>query len=117
MALVKEIRIRARQVVPLVLAVCTLAYLAYHALHGDRGFLAWLILKQDLAEAELLRDDLQRQRMALAHRVGLLRPDSLDPDMLEERARMLLNYGHRDDRVILLERRETVEEGGKNLLN
>ena len=86
MALVKEIRIRGRQVVPLVLAVCTLAYLAYHALHGDRGFLAWLILKQDLSETEMLRDDLARQRFELEHRVSLLRPESLDPDMLEERA-------------------------------
>jgi hypothetical protein len=30
-----------------------------------------------------------------------LRPDSLDLDILEERARILLNYAHPDDLVIL----------------
>ena len=65
----------------------------------------------------MLRDDLERQRLALAHRVGLLRPDSLDPDMLEERARMLLNYGHRDDRIILPERRDGAGVSGEEALN
>jgi hypothetical protein len=31
----------------------------------------------------------------------MLRPDSLDPDLLEERARAVLNLGHPDDRIIL----------------
>ena len=117
MALVKEIRIRARQVVPLVLAVCTLAYLTYHAMHGDRGFLAWLILKQDLVAAQQVHDGLLQQRAALEHQVKLLRPDSLDPDMLEERARVLLNYGHSDDRVILLERHEQQGGSGQSNIN
>ena len=86
-------------------------------MHGDRGFRAWLILKQDLGEAQMLQSDLVRQRLELEHRVSLLRPESLDPDMLEERARMLLNYGHRDDRVILLERRMGAGESGKVPLN
>jgi hypothetical protein len=30
-----------------------------------------------------------------------MRPDHLDPDMLEERARLLLNYGRADDYLIL----------------
>jgi cell division protein FtsB len=31
----------------------------------------------------------------------LLRPESLDPDMLEERARVLLNLAHPNDIVIM----------------
>ena len=41
------------------------------------------------------------RRKALQHRVKLLSPGSLDPDMLEERARFMLNYGFPDDAVIL----------------
>ncbi len=37
----------------------------------------------------------------MENRVRLLEPGSLDPDMLEERARLMLNYGHADDIVIL----------------
>ncbi len=112
MALVREIRVRARQVAPLVLAICTLAYLAYHAVQGDRGLLAWVILKQELTQAEATLERLTGERERLARRVALLRPDGLDPDMLEERARVLLDYGRPDERVILYERRLAATAAG-----
>jgi cell division protein FtsB len=40
----------------------------------------------------------------LERRVALLRPESLDRDMLEERARAVLNLARPEDRVILLNR-------------
>ena len=45
---------------------------------------------------------LAAERTRLEHRVQLLRPDSLDPDLLEERARDMLNYGSDDELLILL---------------
>jgi len=45
------------------------------------------------------------ERDAIKRRVSLLEPGSLDPDMLEERARLMLNYGHVDDIVILEDRK------------
>ena len=41
------------------------------------------------------------QRAELEHRVSLLRPDSLDPDLLEEQARRLLNFGFANEAIIL----------------
>ena len=38
------------------------------------------------------RDRLIAERDAWEHRVSLLRADNLDPDMLDERARAMLNY-------------------------
>ncbi len=102
MAVFREIRLRARQVVPPVLAACLVAYFAYHAVQGDRGFKAWVLLKQELQRAEAAQARLKAERQRLEQRVGLLQPEHLDPDMLEERARLLLNYGHEDDYVILL---------------
>ncbi len=102
MALYREIRARARQIAPPVFAACVVAYFGYHALHGERGFLAWRELKQDLAEARAAEARLAGERALLEHRVGLLRPDNLDPDLLEERANALLGYGRGDDLIILL---------------
>jgi len=102
MKLLREIRIRARQAAPQVLAACMVAYFAYHALHGDRGFYAWILLKQEKAQAEIIAERVTRERAELEHRVALLRREHLDPDLLEERAQAVLNYGKAGDHVIFL---------------
>ena len=102
MALIREIRRRARQIVPQVLLACTLGYFAYHTVQGEHGVLAWLHLEKELRIAEANATVLAGERAQLEHRVGLLRPDSLDPDLLEERARLILNYGREGEILVLL---------------
>lgn len=101
MAILYEIRIRARKILPLVLAACVIGYFGYHGLHGERGFLAWRELKRDLAAAQAVEAELAAQRSQLDRRTALLRADNLDPDLLDERARVLLGYGRPDELVIL----------------
>lgn len=102
MRLLREIKIRARQAAPQVLAACMVGYFAYHALHGDRGFYAWIMLKQERAQVEATAAAVAAERARLEHRVGLLRGAHLDPDLLEERALALLNYGAPGDHIIFL---------------
>lgn len=96
-----ELRSWARQAIGPALAVLAVLYFGYHAVHGERGLLAWWHLRHEvtLAKAELAT--VRAARMTLEHRVSLLNPSSLDPDMLEERARVMLNYGRADDIVII----------------
>ncbi len=101
MGLFTEVRARARHVVGPVLGICAVAYFAYHAIHGDRGLIAWRHLNQRVEAARGVLAEAVLRRNALQHRVKLLSPGSLDPDMLEERARLMLNYGFPDDTVIL----------------
>ncbi len=102
MRLLREIKSRARLAAPQVLAACTVAYFAYHALHGDRGFYAWIMLKQERAQVMATAETVAGQRAELERRVSLLRTAHLDPDMLEERAQVLLNYGAPNDHIIFL---------------
>lgn len=102
MALLREIRRRARQIVPQVLLTATLGYFGYHAIQGEHGVLAWLQLEKDLRIAEANAAVLAVERQELEHRVQLLRPNSLDPDLLEERARLVLNYGRAGEMLVLL---------------
>lgn len=106
MSIAWEIRSRARFILPRVLAVCTVVYFAYHTVEGDRGFLTWLSLKQDLAQVHSQQADLRAQREELQGRVSLLRPDNLDPDLLEERAREVLNYGRENELILITPKRE-----------
>ncbi len=101
MAILTEIRVRARKILPTVLAASVVGYFGYHALHGERGFLAWRELKQALSAARSVEAQIAEQRARLDRRTALLRADNLDPDLLEERARVLLGYGHPGDLVIL----------------
>jgi cell division protein FtsB len=84
-----------------LLLACLVAYFAYHAVQGDRGLNAWWRLSQKIELAQATLTALQSQRANLDGRVALLRPDSLDPDMLEEQARKLLNFGRPDELVIM----------------
>jgi cell division protein FtsB len=102
MALVHEIRRRGRHILPQVLLVATLGYFGYHIVQGEHGVLAWLQLEKELRIAKANAAVLNDEKSQLEHRVSLLRPDSLDPDLLEERARVLLNYAHGDEMLVLL---------------
>lgn len=101
MNLVREVRRRARHIVGPVLGITLFAYFAYHVVQGDRGLIAWWRLGQQVEAAEVAYQRIAAERAAFAHRVKLLQPDSLDPDLLEERTRATLGFAHRDDLVIL----------------
>jgi cell division protein FtsB len=58
-----------------------------------------LSYKVELSQLEYSK--IKSQRKELEHRVSLLHPDSLDLDMLDERARVMLNYGLKNDIVII----------------
>jgi len=101
MGLLQEIRARARHVVGPVLGVCAVGYFAYHVVHGDRGLIAWWNIKQRVQAAKAVFAQTRAEREIFEHRVQLMNPGSLDPDMLEEQARLMLNYGFSDDIVVL----------------
>ena len=91
-----------RQIIGPVLGTAVVAYFAYYTVQGDRGLVALTHLQGEVTEAERVLVQLRTEREELERRTVLLRPDSLDPDMLEERARTQLNFAHPDDLVILL---------------
>ena len=76
---------------------CLVAYFAYHAVQGDHGILARTHLKAELAQADATLAALRAERELLEHRASLLSPDHVDPDLLEERVRVMLNYAHPDE--------------------
>lgn len=101
MAVLSEIRARAPLAVAPALGTLLFAYFAYHMVQGDRGLIAYLQLSAQLRAAQAVHVETRAGRDRLAHRVSLLRPDNLDPDMLEERARVMLGVGHPDEVVIV----------------
>ena len=87
-----------------VVAALIIGYFGLSAYTGAHGLKA----KQDLAQQQAsLTRDLERviaERKRWEHRVSLLRSDNLDPDMLDERARVMLNYLHPRDLTLMLKK-------------
>ena len=73
-----------------ILGVAVMGYFAYHAVEGDRGLIAWWQTRFEIEQADRELAAVKAQQAVIEHRVKLLRPESLDPDMLEERARIML---------------------------
>ena len=101
MGLMQEIRARARYVIGPVLGICAVGYFAFHVVHGDRGLIAWWNIKQRVSTAKPTQAVTRGERETRERRVRLMEPGTLDPDMIEERARLMLNYGYADEIVIL----------------
>src|SRR3546814_16737215 len=102
MRLLREVRIRARQALPQVLAACMVAYFAYHALHGDRGFHAWIMLQQEKAQVLAPAETVEAERARLERRAELLGSAHLDPHLLEERAKATSNTGAEGDHTLFM---------------
>lgn len=76
------------------------AYFGSNAVHGDRGLLAAAQRRDALQgrQAELVKAEAERD--IWERRVGALRGNRLDRDMLDERARAMLNLADPDDVIV-----------------
>ncbi|CAA7621549.1 Septum formation initiator [Candidatus Terasakiella magnetica] len=102
--MILELRRRLRHVAGPLVGAFAVSYFAYHTVEGDRGVLAYIRLQNEILDAEMQLAKVSSERQEMEHRVLLLRPDHLDPDMLEERARIMLNMGH-DGEVVVFDKR------------
>lgn len=89
----------SRLVLPAV-AAAYLAYFGYWAFHGHYGVWAKARLESEARDLRAELAGLKEERSAFEHRVRLLRPENIDPDMLDEQARQALNL-LRPDEVVL----------------
>ena len=88
-----------------VLAAAFIGYFGVNAYTGNHGIRAKQTLDQRIADLTLELDQTRAERERWEHRVSLLRPDRIDPDMLEERARQLLDFADPRDVTTLIKRR------------
>jgi cell division protein FtsB len=91
-----------KQVIVPAVGACIVAYFVYYAVHGDRGILAKHQIEGQIAEAKRMLAEVKDERTRLEIRADRLRTDRLDVDLLEERAREMLNFAHPRDVVVPL---------------
>ena len=69
-----------------------IGYFGVNAYTGNHGLRAKQDLDQQFAALSEELDQLKQQRAEWQRRVKLLKSESIDPDTLDERARVVLNY-------------------------
>lgn len=90
---------------PLLVPVCclfVLGYFAYHGVEGAYGLFALGKLNERVAALETELDEVRSERKQMEAHVALMRPESVDKDMVDERARQALNMADTKDIVIFL---------------
>ena len=85
-------------------AALLIGYFGVNAYTGNHGIRARQGLDVQLARLASERDDLRQERQRWERRVALLKPQSIDPDMLDERARALLDYVDPRELTLMLPR-------------
>jgi cell division protein FtsB len=81
-----------------------LGYLGWHGLEGPRSFAHRDSLLARLGAERIALAAITEERRLLDRKVALMRPESVDPDMLDELARKYLNYVRPNE--LILKRKE-----------
>ncbi|MCB1529872.1 MAG: septum formation initiator family protein [Rhodospirillales bacterium] len=99
-----EQRYLLRQNLIAVIGLCLSVYFCYHLIAGERGFLRKISLERQIETLASTQDSLLQERQALEKKVKMMRPGSVNRDLLEERVRSVLGYTHEDEKVLLQSR-------------
>jgi cell division protein FtsB len=105
----RAIRNRLRALAPPVIFLAITYYFGWNAVHGRSGLEAQHAQVQALAEAQAHHAQVEAERVAWQTKIADLNAQSIEPDMLDEQARQVLNLANPQDLVIELKPQKSDE--------
>jgi len=99
-----ENRYLLRQNMVFIVALSLTIYFSYHLIAGPRGYLELKQLETQVSMETQKLEDLTKEREAIEKKVVMMRPGSIDRDLLEERARYVLGYTSKEEYILLQNR-------------
>jgi cell division protein FtsB len=84
-------------VLPPALFLSLVAYFLWNATQGERGLQSYALRQEQLKQVQGELDRTLAEQKGWDRRVSALRSQRLDPDMLDERARAMLNVADPSD--------------------
>lgn len=107
--MLRAIRNRLRAIAPPVIFLAITYYFGWNAVHGKSGLEAQHVQQQQLEQAIARNQAVAAERTAWQTKIADLNGQSIQPDMLDEQARQVLNLANPQDMVIELAPRKTNE--------
>ena len=90
----------------MLLSIGLVGYFAFQALSGQKSLKVRSELKWRVEKLEKQLTELREIRTGIERDVALIRRD-IDPDLLDEQARRLLNMAQKNDVIIMFNRRNS----------
>lgn len=84
------------------ISVFVLFYIGFHAVNGDHGLLALFRESRKLETLKAELAEVTAEHAEMDRKVKLLSSNSLDLDMLDERARLVLGFAGKSEAVYFL---------------
>ncbi len=84
-----------------MIGVCLSFYFCYHLIAGERSYLRLVSLNHRVAETEAKYQGAAKERAALEQKVVMMRPGSVNRDLLEEQSRKVLGFHYQDEKVLI----------------
>ncbi len=107
--MLRAIRNRLRAIAPPVVFLAITYYFGWNAVHGKSGLEAQALQQQQLQQAVARNQEVAAERASWQTKIADLNGQSIQPDMLDEQARQVLNLANPQDMVIELAPRKTTE--------
>jgi cell division protein FtsB len=101
MSITSQLKRRAHLVLAPIIGVALTGYFFYNLIEGEHGLIRWLSVTREIRAENTNLEAIRTQRQALDLRVSELKPNHLDPDLLDERVRATLNLVAPDEIVIM----------------
>jgi len=93
-----------RQNLLAVIGISLSFYFCFHLLAGHRGYFRLMSLENQMTQISKEYETVTAERQKLETKVVMMRPGSINKDLLEERIRSVLGYRYEDE-IILLQSR------------
>ncbi len=90
-----------RQNLIAVIGVCLSFYFCYHLIAGERSYLRLVSLNRQIETTEKQYTLSSAEREALEQKVVMMRPGSVNRDLLEEQSRKVLGFHYKDEKVLI----------------
>lgn len=85
-----------------VIGITLFCYFSWHLVQGERSYVRLIGLNNKLEQVRGEYENVHDKRVALEKRVRMLRPGSMNADLLKERVRKQLGYRQSGERDLLL---------------
>jgi len=84
-----------------VIGICLCFYFGYHLLAGERSYLRLVFLNYQIDRTSNELDLASAERKSLEQKVVMMRPGTVNRDLLEEQSRKMLGYSYPDEKALI----------------
>jgi cell division protein FtsB len=84
-----------------LIGLCMCAYFSYHAIAGNRGLVRLYFVNSKIETLSKSETSLAAEEAIWSKKVSMMRPGTVDKDLLEEQVRKILGYRNADEYAVL----------------